>query len=221
MVQNINPRHPIYLVCCPIHLQMREINPNIYTAISNIQNEGPFQFSSCFNDSGLFINQTLSKKVFTTWSFGWPVIESWKSFSTEDIQKQIAAALSAECLHYFKFPETYQLGVNGLLSQPQFLKAYILIKDTIPVGHAVNCAAHASLGMYLDFQKDPLVQKWVEGSFRKVSCKVTEEQFEKAKTYGDYKVISESNLGENVEVALAFIPRWEWPKFFNTLPLYK
>lgn len=102
---------------------------------------------------------------------------------------------------------------------PQPLKVYILIKDTVPVGHAVNSAAHAALALYLDYGRRAIVDEWVSNSFRKVSCKVSAAQFEEAKQYGDFSLITESALGGE-EVAMAFVPRAMWPEFFKTLKLY-
>jgi len=106
---------------------------------------------------------------------------------------------------------------------------YILIKDSVSTGHAVLAAAHASLSGYLTFMDYDLVSKvnideWVNTSFRKVICKVTESEFNEAKDYGvvgiDYRVMTESSLG-NAEVAIVFKPRSNWEPFFKKLPLYK
>jgi hypothetical protein len=99
------------------------------------------------------------------------------------------------------------------------LKIYILIKDSLDIGHAVNCAAHASLMVYLKWQHLPIMKDWLL-SFRKVSCKVSDKEFEEAKKYEDYLVVRESKL-LNGEVALVFKPRNEWPEFFKYLKLYK
>ena len=99
------------------------------------------------------------------------------------------------------------------------LKVYILIKDYVPTGHAVNSAAHASLAMFLKFQERPIVGEWL-GSFKKVSCSVTPEQFEEAKKHPDHVVITESNFDDD-ELAIAFCPRVEWPEFFRQLKLYR
>lgn len=117
-------------------------------------------------------------------------------------------------------------------------KMYILIKDNLSIGQAVLAAAHASLSGYLTFTQplDPTkwsqdhiaamgiltleTETWAKESFRKVVCKVTDAEFEKAKTYDIPKrVMIESSLG--TEVAIVFAPREEWPKFFNFLKLYK
>lgn len=99
------------------------------------------------------------------------------------------------------------------------LKIYILIKETLDVGHAVNCAAHASLMSWLKWKDDKIMQDWLK-SFRKVSCKVTNEQFEQAKQFSDFLIVTEDKIC-NGEVALVFKAREEWPKFFKFLRLYK
>lgn len=99
-------------------------------------------------------------------------------------------------------------------------KLYLLIHESVDVGHAVNCAAHASLQMYLRHRDAPHVEEWATYSFRKVSCKVTDKEFQRAKSFPDYEIVTEEHLAQQ-EVALIFLPRLEWPKFFNHLKLYK
>ena len=107
----------------------------------------------------------------------------------------------------------------------QTSKIYILIKNKIPVGHACNCAAHASLALYLEHPNRVYVDQWANESFRKVSCKVDEETFYKAKDFIGkipHTLITESVLG-GAECAIAFgpLPHNEWPDFFKTLSLYR
>lgn len=97
---------------------------------------------------------------------------------------------------------------------------YILIKDSVPLGYAVLAAAHASLGAYLKFRDSDEVAQWLSGPFYKVICRVTEDQFARAKDVEDHVVLTESAL-EGIEVALAFRPRDEWPKFFKFYTLYR
>lgn len=123
-------------------------------------------------------------------------------------------------------------------------KMYILIKDSVDLGHAINAAAHASLGGYLTFINTPIspdsflaikdtfshnlinlrTNEWATNSFKKVVCKVTQSEFEKAKTYGknmvDYRIMTESSLN-NEEVAIVFAPKEEWENFFKFLKLYR
>lgn len=100
------------------------------------------------------------------------------------------------------------------------MKMYILLKDDLPEGFAALAAAHASLAGYLKFQEDENTQQWVKSTFYKVICKVNEKEFEKAKTFDDCIVLTESAL-DNKEVAIAFKPREEWPKAFKFYRLYK
>jgi hypothetical protein len=97
---------------------------------------------------------------------------------------------------------------------------YILVKETVPLGFAVLAAAHASLAAYLRFKDSPEVASWLSGPFYKVVCKVTEAEFEHAKTVEDHVVLTESAL-EGREVAIAFRPREVWPKSFKFLRLFR
>lgn len=111
------------------------------------------------------------------------------------------------------------------------LKMYFLIKDSIDIGHAVNGMGHAGAMIernwpewkteapYMQNVQDTMMTEWWT-SFRKCTCKVTQKQFDKAKTYGDYFIVTES-FYDDAEVILVMKPRREWPKFFNFLPLYK
>ena len=102
----------------------------------------------------------------------------------------------------------------------QLTKMYILIPDDIPLGHAINSAAHAGLACYLQFKDDPDMRWWLDESFKKVTVKVTRAQFNYARNFPDVTIITESALN-NLETALAFKPRVTWPKDFNYYPLYK
>ena len=121
------------------------------------------------------------------------------------------------------------------------LTRYILIRSSLPVGHAVLAATHASLSGYLTMveserstwdQRDKdiaccrktITEEWAETSFKERVCKVSDAEFEKAKEHGenmkDYRIMTESSL-DNMETAIVFKPREEWPKFFKFLRLYK
>jgi len=102
----------------------------------------------------------------------------------------------------------------------QHLKMYILIKSWVDPGHAVNTAAHAGAMIDSNWPKgDPVMDEWYDTSFRKCSCKVTEKEFEKAKEYEDWFVVTEMAFDQK-EVAIVFKPRKEWPKFFQFLKLW-
>lgn len=100
------------------------------------------------------------------------------------------------------------------------LKMYILVKGSVPVGLGVNAVGHTSLATYLKFKDDPVLQDWVTSKhFRKVTCVVSDKEFEKAKTYQDHVIMTENALGD-VEVAIGFKPREHWPEFFKSLKLF-
>lgn len=102
-----------------------------------------------------------------------------------------------------------------------YSKMYILIKDWVDVGHAVNSCVHAGAMIQSNWDKeDPVMKDWYDTSFRKCTCKVTEEEFEKAKNYDDWFVVTEMAF-DTKEVILVFKPRKEWPKFFQFLKLWK
>ena len=100
------------------------------------------------------------------------------------------------------------------------MKMYILIKDSVPLGYAIVAAAHASLAAYLKFRDSDEVKQRLAGPFRKAVCRVSAEDFEKAKAVEDHVVLSESAL-DGQEVAIAFKPREEWPKHFKYFSLYR
>jgi len=100
------------------------------------------------------------------------------------------------------------------------MKMYILIRESVPAGFAMLAAAHASLACYLKFKDTPEVAEWLAGPFYKAVCKVSDEEFEKARELENHVVLTESAL-DNLEVALAFKPREEWPKHFKFYRLWR
>jgi len=110
--------------------------------------------------------------------------------------------------------------MNDDLPAPPKLRLYILVREAVPVGFAVLAAAHASLAAYLKFQDSPEVAEWLSGPFYKTVCRVSDEEFERAKETPDHVVVTESALGGQ-EVAVAFRPRVEYPKSFRFLKLFK
>ena len=100
------------------------------------------------------------------------------------------------------------------------MKMYILVRESLPIGFAILAAAHASLACYIKFRDSPDVEAWLAGPFYKVVCRVTDAEFEAAKLFEDSVVLTESAL-DNVEVAIAFRPRAEWPKGFKFYRLYR
>jgi Peptidyl-tRNA hydrolase PTH2 len=99
------------------------------------------------------------------------------------------------------------------------MRMYILIRESTPLGYALIAAAHASLSVYLRYQDTPEMKKWLAGTQNKTICKVSDEEFEKAKLVPDGVVVSEGGM-RGAEVALAYKPRERWPKVFQYFRLY-
>lgn len=97
---------------------------------------------------------------------------------------------------------------------------YILVKKSAPKGLGINSVAHAALMAYLAFPDHDDTKEWLAKSFRKVTCVVSDEQFEEAKKTVDHVVVTESDW-ENKEIALAFRPRIEWPELFSKFKLFR
>lgn len=100
------------------------------------------------------------------------------------------------------------------------MKMYILVKDDVPLGFAVLASAHASLAAYMKFAEKEEIKEWLSGPFYKVVCRVNAKEFERAKSFENNVVLTESAL-DNKEVAIAFCPRQEWPKPFKFYKLFK
>lgn len=102
------------------------------------------------------------------------------------------------------------------------MKMYIGIKEDLHVGFAVNSAAHASLMCHLKFKDDPNYKKWLDKSFKKVTCQVTPAEFAMLKEIPNAVVVTESRLnGQEVAVVLCPRPEVEWPEFVSLLKLWK
>jgi peptidyl-tRNA hydrolase len=102
------------------------------------------------------------------------------------------------------------------------MKMYICIKQDTAVGMAMNAAAHAGLMCHLEYYGDIGYQEWLDKSFKKVTCAVTDAEFAMLKTVKDHVVVTESRL-DNAELAIVLKPRHDndWPEFVNLLKLWK
>jgi len=99
------------------------------------------------------------------------------------------------------------------------MKMYILIHEKVPAKLSPVVAAHASLSCYLKFKEDEQMQLWVNSVFKKVVCKISETEFENAKTVNKCLIMTESALN-NEEVAIVYCPREEYPKNFKFFKMW-
>lgn len=86
----------------------------------------------------------------------------------------------------------------------------------------MTAVAHASTAAILRWGTDPVMQDWIM-SFKKVICKLSDEEFDIAKGFLDEMkgMIMTESVIDNQETAIIFHPAREYPKFFKYLRLYK
>jgi len=113
---------------------------------------------------------------------------------------------------------------------------YILVRQKMIdeyFGHAVVSVAHAAAAAILEWQNRAptidgpdyiAIDEWQKTSFRKVICRVSDEEFQKAqKEFGPcgraYLLMTESAIA-NGNMCLIFRPRKEWPGFFRGLKMW-
>lgn len=103
---------------------------------------------------------------------------------------------------------------------------YVLLMAGVPLGFAVNAAAHAGCAAALKWRDDNDFIEWARQSFRKVTCKINHQQLTTVMDiFGEDElcVITESDLDDQiVAVALKPRPKRRWPSEaqLHTLPLY-
>ena len=101
------------------------------------------------------------------------------------------------------------------------MKMYILVREAVPLGYAINAVGHASLACFLKYASHRDVQRWLADSFKKVTCQVTDDELSYAIQAADrHIVITESVIGHET-VAVAFCPRKDWPEVFADFKLYR
>lgn len=99
---------------------------------------------------------------------------------------------------------------------------YICIKDDIPVGIAMNSAAHGSLMCHLQYECKEHYETWLKKSFKKVTCAVTPAEFAMLKEVSDNIIVTESRLdGKEVAIVLSPRPETDYPEFVSLLKLWK
>jgi hypothetical protein len=103
---------------------------------------------------------------------------------------------------------------------PKKLKMYLVLRPDISVGVAMVAMSHCSLGTYLHFEQDPLMQEWKNTSFIKVLLKpLNLQHFHNCKSFGEHRVFTESSL-DNMEVSIGFNIVREPHPYFTDIPLW-
>ena len=104
-----------------------------------------------------------------------------------------------------------------------FLAMYVIVKDTAPIGLGINACTHAGFMAGRSFFGE-VFEDWMKFSFRKRTCLVSPEEFDKCieeikNVDGDYVVFNENDWG-NQDLSAAFSPRYSFPPIFKTLKLH-
>ncbi len=96
---------------------------------------------------------------------------------------------------------------------------YIFVRKSL-TSHKVVGVAHGVLIAHLKFVGNLDYNQWLNTSFNKVICEVTDDEFNLLKNYKDFVTVTESTLDDK-EIALVFCPREKWPTIFKQFPLLK
>lgn len=99
------------------------------------------------------------------------------------------------------------------------MKRYICIKDSIPVGHAVNVASHLADALNNDFGHTHDYKTWKCSSNRSVIVKINDSIMEELKKLPDGIVFREDAISWT-ECGIAFPPKMVHPSILSTLQLY-
>lgn len=104
-----------------------------------------------------------------------------------------------------------------------FLKMYVLVKDTAPIGLGINACSHVGFLAAKTFDSQ-ITDEWEKCSFKKVTCLVSPEQFDEAikeieKIGGNYVRFNEDDW-ECQDISVAFEPRYSFPDIFKTFNLH-
>jgi hypothetical protein len=90
------------------------------------------------------------------------------------------------------------------MNAPARLRMYIVLRRDISPTAAFLAYGHATLGTYLTWRDDPLMQRWQQTSFVKIALSVADQrELDWAKSLGEHRVFTESTLG-NTETCLGF-----------------
>lgn len=108
-------------------------------------------------------------------------------------------------------------------SKYDFLKMYVLVKDTAPIGLGINACSHVGYLAAKTFDSS-IAEEWEKCSFKKVTCLVSEEEFNLAireieKIGGNYVRFNEDDW-ECQDISVAFEPRYSFPEIFKTFKLH-
>lgn len=104
-----------------------------------------------------------------------------------------------------------------------YLKLYIATLDDAPDYMYGTLVAHSVVGAHLAFQNEPLYQEWLKDSFRKVTIRVSRDEFEKIRNLDQpvYEGHENTILNGEKSCLVTLARHGEVPKELYTCKLWK
>lgn len=104
-------------------------------------------------------------------------------------------------------------------------KMYIAVLDEFPDGMTPTLVAHAILGAHLKFGNSPYddghrYNAWLDGSFKKVTVRVNQKEFDKIAALPDVHIAHESNTLGGKPSCVIVCPRDEIPNVLKFAKLW-
>jgi peptidyl-tRNA hydrolase len=108
-------------------------------------------------------------------------------------------------------------------------KMYIAILDEFPDGMTPTLVAHAILGAHLKFYEPdweyehhdkPPYNAWLDGSFKKVTVRVNQKEFDKIAALPDVHIAHENNTLGGKPSCVVVCPREEIPNVLKFAKLW-
>lgn len=148
--------------------------------------------------------------------------EVWTVIANEEIGYVTLANTDNEIATVLESDLTY-IYSEKTKNKYDFLKMYVLVKDTAPIGLGINACSHVGFLAAKTFDSS-IADEWEKCSFKKVTCLVSPEQFDEAikeieKINGNFVVFNEDDW-DNQDISVAFEPRYSFPDIFKTFKLH-
>ena len=100
------------------------------------------------------------------------------------------------------------------------LRMYIVLRSDLSPTAAFLAYGHATLGTYLTWRDDPLMQEWERTSFVKIALQVPDHtHLNRCKEWGEHRTFSESTMN-NTETCLGFRVMRDYDQRLLELPTW-
>ncbi len=140
-------------------------------------------------------------------------------------ERTLAYTLSdtSGCLYDYEDYEIELISRPIKKSKYDYLKMYVLVKNTAPIGLGINSVGHVTYSACKKFDSQ-IHKEWETYSNRQVTCLVSEEEFKQAieeieKIGGKYVLFNENDWNDQ-DISVAFEARYNFPDIFKTFKLH-